>query len=122
MLPVSELGLIEMTRKRTRETLNRMLCEPCFYCEGEGYLKSRRTVCYNIYRDMPRESGEMLAPGITLKVHPEIAELLLGEEGSLVDSLEVALNKKIVVRPDQHFHLEQYEMYEMHKNYLDRGR
>jgi ribonuclease G len=122
VLPVSELGLIEMTRKRTRETLNRMLCEPCLYCEGEGYLKSRRTVCYNIYRDMRRESGEMLAPGITLKVHPEIAELLLGEEGSLVDSLEVALNKKIVVRPDPHFHLEQYEMYEMHKNYLDRGR
>jgi ribonuclease G len=71
---------------------------------------------------MRRESGEMLAPGITLKVHPEIAELLLGEEGSLVDSLEVALNKKIVVRPDPQFHLEQYEMYEMHKNYLDRGR
>lgn len=120
VLPVSELGLIEMTRKRTRETLNRMLCEPCFYCEGEGYLKSKRTVCYNIYRDMRRESGEMLAPRITLIVHPEIAELLLGEESSLIDSLEVALNKKIIVRPDPHFHLEQYEMYEMHKNYLDR--
>jgi ribonuclease G len=120
VLPVSELGLIQMTRKRTRETLNRMLCEPCFYCEGEGYLKSRRTVCYNIYRDMRRESGEMLAPCITLKVHPEIAELLLGEEGSLIDSLEVALTKKIIVRPDPHFHLEQYEMYEIHKNCLDR--
>ncbi len=120
VLPVSELGLIEMTRKRTRETLNRMLCEPCFYCEGEGYLKSKRTVCYNIYRDMRRESGEMLAPYIALKVHPEIAELLLGEESPLVDSLEVALNKKIVVQPDPHFHLEQYDMYEMHKNCLDR--
>jgi ribonuclease G len=120
VLPVSELGLIEMTRKRTRETLNRMLCEPCFYCEGEGYLKSRRTVCYNIYRDMRRESGEMLTPCVTLKVHPEIAELLLGEESSLVDSLEVALTKKIVIRPDPHFHLEQYEMCEAHKNFLDR--
>jgi ribonuclease G len=116
VLPISELGLIEMTRKRTRETLNRMLCEPCFYCEGEGYLKSRRTICYNIYHDMRRESGEMMAPNITLKVHPEIAELLLGEESSLIDSLESALNKKIIVRPDVHFHLEQYEMYEMHKN------
>lgn len=116
MLPISELGLIEMTRKRTRETLNRMLCEPCFYCEGEGYLQSRRTICYNIYHDMLRESGEMMAPYVTLKVHPEIAELLLGEESSLVDSLEATLNKKIIVRPDVHFHLEQYEMYEMHKN------
>ena len=122
VLPVSELGLIEMTRKRTRETLNRMLCEPCFYCEGEGYLKSRRTVCYNIYRDMRRESDEMLAPCIAVKVHPEIAELLLGEESSLVDSLEVALSKKIIVRPDPHFHLEQYEMFEMDKNYLDKRR
>ena len=120
VLPMSELGLIEMTRKRTRETLNRMLCEPCFYCEGEGYLKSKRTVCYNIYRDMRRESGEMLASRIMLKVHPEIAELLLGEESSLIDFLESALSKSIIVRPDPHFHLEQYEMYEMHKNSLDR--
>jgi ribonuclease G len=65
---------------------------------------------------MRRESGEMMAPNITLKVHPEIAELLLGEESSLIDSLESALNKKIIVRPDVYFHLEQYEMYEMHKN------
>jgi ribonuclease G len=121
VLPMSELGLIEMTRKRTRETLNRMLCEPCFYCEGEGYLKSRRTICYNIYRDMRRESGEIMAPYIALKVHPEIAELLLGEESAIIDSLEAALKKKVIVRADLHFHLEQYEMYEMHKNYLDKG-
>jgi len=120
VLPMSELGLIQMTRKRTRETLNRMLCEPCFYCEGEGYLKSRRTVCYNIYRDIRRESGEMLGQCITVKVHPDIAELLLGEENSLVDSLEATLNKKIIVRPDPHFHLEQYEIYEVYKNCLDR--
>ncbi|MBW1860543.1 MAG: Rne/Rng family ribonuclease, partial [Deltaproteobacteria bacterium] len=112
VLPISELGLIEMTRKRTRETLNRMLCEPCFYCEGEGYLRSRRTICYNMYRDMRRESGEMMAPYIALKVHPEIAELLLGEESSMIDALETAIDKKIIVRPDLHFHLEQYEMYE----------
>ncbi len=120
VLPMSELGLVEMTRKRTRETLNRMLCEPCFYCEGKGYLKSRRTVCYNIYRDMRREPAEMLAPCITLKLHPEIAELLLGEESWVIDSLETAMKKKIIVRPDPHFHLEQYDMYEMHKNCLDR--
>ena len=120
VLPMSELGLIEMTRKRTRETLNRMLCEPCFYCEGEGYLRSRRTVCYNIYQDMRRESGEMMAPYIALKVHPEVAELLLGEESSMIDELETVTGKKIIVRPDLQFHLEHYEMYEVHKNYLDK--
>ena len=51
VLPMSEMGLIQMTRKRTREPLTRILCEPCFYCDGEGYLISRQSICYNIYRD-----------------------------------------------------------------------
>ncbi|MBW1895709.1 MAG: Rne/Rng family ribonuclease [Deltaproteobacteria bacterium] len=121
VLPLSELGLIEMTRKRTRETLNRMLCEPCFYCDGEGYLQSKRTVCYNIFHDMVRQSVDMLAPYVTLKAHPEVAELLLGEESSLTDALEKAVNKKIIVQADPHFHLEQYDIFEVHKNYLDKG-
>lgn len=115
VVPMSELGLIEMTRKRTRETLNRMLCESCFYCEGEGYLQSKRTICYNMYRDMRRESGEMMGESITLKVHPEIAELLLGEEQGMVESLERWLKKEIIIRPDTQLHLEQYEMYERHQ-------
>ncbi len=115
VLPMSELGLIEMTRKRTRETLNRMLCEPCLYCEGEGYLQSKKTICYNIYREMRRESGEMTGQTITLKVHPETAELLLGEERGVVESLEKWLNKEIIIQPDQGFHLEQWEWHEMYK-------
>jgi ribonuclease G len=115
VLPMSELGLIEMTRKRTRETLNRMLCEPCLYCEGEGYLQSKRTICYNIYRDLRRESSEMMGESITLKVHPETAELLLGEERGMVDSLEKWLNKEIIISPDAQFHLEQWDWYEKFK-------
>lgn len=115
VLPMSELGLIEMTRKRTRETLKRMLCEPCFYCEGEGYLQSKRTICYNIYREMRRESGEMMGHSVTLKVHPETAELLLGEERGVVESLERWLKKEIIIRPDPQFHLEQWEWYEKYK-------
>ncbi len=115
VLPMSELGLVEMTRKRTRETLNRMLCEPCFYCDGEGYLQSKRTICHNIYRDLRRESGEMMGDSITLKVHPEIADLLLGEGRGMVESLEGWLNKEIIIRPEEKFHVEQWEMYEMHK-------
>jgi len=115
VVPMSELGLIEMTRKRTRETLNRMLCEPCFYCEGEGYLQSKRTICYNIYRDMRRESREIMGQYITLKVRPEIADLLLGEEQGMVAHLEGWLKKEIIIRPDPQLHLEQFEMYEMHK-------
>jgi ribonuclease G len=112
VVPMSELGLIEMTRKRTRETLNRMLCEPCFYCEGEGYLQSKRTICYNIYQDIRRESGEMMGQYVTLKVHPEIADLLLGEEQGMVENLEGWLKKELIIRPDPQLHLEQFDVYE----------
>jgi ribonuclease G len=115
VLPMSELGLIEMTRKRTRETLNRMLCEPCFYCEGEGYLQSKRTICYNIYREMRREAPELMGHSVTLKVHPEVAELLLGEERGVVESLEKWLRKEVIVLPCPDFHLEQWEIFEIHK-------
>jgi len=113
VLPMSELGIIEMTRKRTREPLPRMLCEPCFYCEGEGYLKSKQTICYEIYRDIARDSSETMGNGITLKVHPRIAELLLGDEQNIVQSLESSLKKHIVICPEPRFHLEQYEVYEV---------
>src|SRR4030043_1010215 len=57
VLKMSELGLIEMTRKRTRENLNRFLSEPCFYCEGRGSLKAKRTICYELLRDLERETN-----------------------------------------------------------------
>src|SRR5690625_4038509 len=53
---VSELGLVEMTRKRTRESLGQMLCEPCSLCQGRGQLKSAQTVCYEIFREILREA------------------------------------------------------------------
>jgi ribonuclease G len=68
-----------------------------------------------MYRDMRRESGEMMGESITLKVHPEIAELLLGEEQGMVESLERWLKKEIIIRPDGQLHLEQYDMYERHQ-------
>ena len=60
---ISELGLVEMTRKRTRESLGRMLTEPCFYCEGTGYLKSKTTVCYEILRQLRREGNRSARTG-----------------------------------------------------------
>ena len=57
VLPMSEMGLIQMTRKRVRKPLTRLLCEPCSYCDGEGYLVSRKTISYNIYRAVLKEAG-----------------------------------------------------------------
>ncbi len=112
ILPMSDMGLIQMTRKRIRKPLTRMMCEACFYCEGEGQLLSGQTLCYTIHREILRNSSEMLGVGITLRVNPQIAERLHGEENHLVTSLEHRLNKQITIYPDQRFHFEEFDILE----------
>jgi ribonuclease G len=114
VLPMSEMGLIQMTRKRTREPLTRLICEPCFYCEGEGYLISRQSTCYNIYREILRDAFDMNGTRLTLRVNPQIAELLLGQENSLIASLERSIGKQIQIYPNPEFHMEQFDIFEVH--------
>ena len=113
VLPMSEMGLIQMTRKRIRKPLTRLLCEPCFYCEGEGYLISKKTICYNVYRDVIRDSRDMMGKRLTLRVNPEIAELLYGEESHLILALERQIEKRVVVYPNSDFHMEQFDILEI---------
>ena len=116
VLPMSEMGLIQMTRKRVRKPLNRMLCEPCYYCEGEGYLLSKSSICYNIYREILREAYGMMGARLTVKVNPKIAELLHGEENHLVTSVERTIGKQIVIYPNAQFHLEEFDIFEVLKD------
>ncbi len=76
ILKISELGLVEMTRKRVRENITRILCEPCFYCEGKGYLKSNMTICYEIIREIKRDISGIKLNRILVNAHPDIADLL----------------------------------------------
>ncbi len=112
ILPISEMGLIQMTRKRIRKPLSRLMCEPCFYCEGEGQLLSGQTLCYNIYREILRHSSDISGAGITLRVNPQIAEQLHGEENHLITSLENRLSKRITIYPDRRFHLVEFDLLE----------
>lgn len=112
ILPISDMGLTQMTRKRIRKPLSRLMCEPCFYCEGEGQLLSGQTLCYNIHREILRHSRDMMGSGITLRVNPQIAELLHGEENHLITSLEHRLNKQITIYPDRRFHMEEFDLLE----------
>jgi ribonuclease G len=112
ILPMSDMGLIQMTRKRIRKPLTRQLCEPCFYCEGEGLLLSGQSLCYAIHREILRNSSDMMGSGLTLRVNPQIAELLHGEENHLITSLESRLNKQITIYPDSRFHLEEFDLLE----------
>jgi ribonuclease G len=111
VLRMSELGLIEMTRKRTRENLTRLFREPCFYCEGEGWLKSKNSICYQIFRQIEREAWEMDGDSLTLQIHPEIAGLLLGEEHPAMEELEQRISKRISVESKEAMHLEQYKIF-----------
>jgi ribonuclease G len=112
ILPMSEMGLIQMTRKRVRKPLTRLLCEPCSYCDGEGYLVSRKTISYNIYRSVLKEAANMVGNRFTVRVNPEIAELLYGEENSLIGSLEKKIGKRVVIYPNPKFHMEEYDILE----------
>jgi ribonuclease G len=110
ILKISELGLVEMTRKRTRENLVQTLCEPCAHCEGRGYLLSGESVAYKILRevrtDLPRFSGRRIA----ITVNPRVAELLLGVENKPLQVLSKDLGREIEVRARPSLHQEQFEV------------
>ncbi len=112
ILPLTELGLVQMTRKRTRRNLTRTLCKPCFYCNGNGHLLSGKSICHKIYRDLVSEAGDIMGNRFTVKVHPEIAQLLHGSEKHLIASLELQFSKPITIYPEPHYHLEEYHIFE----------
>jgi ribonuclease G len=110
---ISELGLVEMTRKRTRENISRILGEPCPYCEGAGQIKSKTTVCYDIFREIERTSTELGGHNILVEANPEIADLLYEEERAGVEELEKILRKKIIIKGKAGFHQEQFSIVEI---------
>jgi ribonuclease G len=111
ILPMSDLGLIEMTRKRTRASLNRLLTEDCFYCEGKGKLQSKRTLCHEIFRDLERDhQGNPHKRNVYVLVNPEIDFVLREEEQESIMDLEKRIKKRIIIIAKDNFHLEQYEI------------
>jgi hypothetical protein len=110
ILKISELGLVEMTRKRTRENLVQMLCEPCAYCEGKGYVLSSESVAYKVLReirkDLPRFSGREIA----IVVSPRVAEVLLGPARKAQAKLAAELGREIEIRARPGLHQEQFEV------------
>src|SRR5690606_11886508 len=109
VLKISELGLVEMTRKRVRESITRMLNEPCPYCDGRGTVKSRVTVAYEIFREIRREAMAFREPILVINCHPEVAKLLQGEERDNLRHLMDKFNKTIQGRAQQHYHIEQFD-------------
>jgi ribonuclease G len=112
VLKISDLGLVEMTRKRVQEDLVRAISESCLYCEGKGHTRSRSTVVYDILREVQREANRTKSKDeIFVNTHPLVADLMYGAELPSVESLEAELKKRIVVRALGHYHIERYEVY-----------
>jgi len=112
VIPMSELGLIEMTRKRTRPSLSRMLTEPCFYCNGRGRLKSKKSICCEIFRDIEKKSiFSQNDSQVFISVNPSIGNFLIEEEQESIKALEIRVKKRIIINVKEHFHLEQYEVH-----------
>jgi ribonuclease G len=113
ILKISELGLVEMTRKRTHEDLIRYLTESCPHCDGRGYTKSRRTVAFEIFREIEKEALSQ-TQNIVVFASPGVVSLLAKEESRHVGLLEKRFGKTILIKPDNAFHTEQFEVFGKH--------
>lgn len=107
---ISEMGLVEMSRKRTRESLGRMLTAPCESCNGKGYTKSTSTMCYEILREIRREAPHQEGNAILVHAHPAVADLMRRDEVSAVDSMVKRIQRGIDIQSRPDFHIENFEI------------
>ncbi len=110
VLPISELGLVEMTRKRTRDTLTRLMCRQCPYCEGTGIIKTPSSVSYELIRELSKVAKNSEGQKIYIYAHPEVTAELCGENSELIEIIEKMIKKPIVIRSENNYHIEQYEI------------
>jgi ribonuclease G len=111
VLRFNEFGLVAITRKRTKQALERTLCQPCPYCTGSGMVKSIPTLCYEIQTEARKMAPEIDSGTLTLRVHPEVSKALKTREATLVEELEQWTKKSIIIQADPTLHWEQYDIY-----------
>lgn len=111
VLPISGLGLVEMTRKRTRDTLTRLMCESCPYCEGTGVVKSTKTVCYELVRELIKSMKKSKGSKVYIYAHPEVTARLCNDDMDMIEMLEEKFGKSLIIRSENHYHIEQYEIF-----------
>ncbi len=109
-LQVSDFGLVIVTRKRVKQSLERTLTEPCPYCSGTGTIKSSSTVCYEILTEVKKVGPDLDGLGVLLRVNPDIARALKDEERGVLRDLKQTLGKDVIVKPDVQLHHEQFDV------------
>jgi ribonuclease G len=107
---VSALGLVEMTRKRTRESLEHQLCRPCPNCDSRGFVKTAETVAYQIFREVLRQARQFDFQELVVLAHQDVIGLLLDEESAALADLEQATGKPIRLQAESLYAEEQFDV------------
>jgi ribonuclease G len=111
VIAFNDFGLVAVTRKRVKQSLERTLCVPCAYCTGSGWVKSANTVCNEIMAEVRKMAKGIDGDVLTLRVNPEVAKHLKAREGNLVSELESMTKKDIIIKGDPAVHQERFEIY-----------
>jgi len=109
-LQVSDFGLVIITRKRVKQSLERVLTEPCPYCSGTGVIKSTSTICYEILSEVKKIGPDLNGHRLLLRVNPDIARALKEEESAVLRDLKQSIGKDVTVKPDMQLHHEQFDV------------
>jgi len=109
----TELGLVIMARKRTKESLLKTLCDPCPYCGGKGFMKSPLAICYDIFREIKKLAVLSQGGKISLEIHPSVAKVLVEEEAETLESLEGRFGVKVLVKERMEMHQDQFRVRRM---------
>jgi ribonuclease G len=109
-LQVSDFGLIIITRKRVKQSLERVLTEPCPYCSGTGVIKSTSTICFEILSEVKKVGPDLNGHRLMLRVNPDIARALKEEESAVLKDLRQSIGKDVTIKSDVHLHHEQFDV------------
>ena len=110
MTEMSSLGLVELTRKRTRESLEHVLCQPCPTCQGRGVVKTAQTVCYEIFREILREARQFGTEKYLVLASQSVVDMLLDEEASSLMKLQEFIGKSVQLKVEPLYAQKQYDV------------
>ena len=110
IVSLSPLGLVEMTRKRTRESLEHLLCEPCPTCEGRGFVKTPESVCNDIFREVMRQSRQFASRELLILAHQDVVDRLLDDESATMAELEAQVGRPIRLQVEALYGVDQYDV------------
>jgi len=110
ILSFNDFGLVAITRKRVKQSLERALCMPCPHCEGAGYVKSVQTIVGEILQEAPKIAGAVDGKDVILRVHPDVAKVLKSNHNKYLEELEEILRRPVLVKADPLLHHEKFDM------------